>query len=1043
MAVLASWQSCWAQKASNWRVYKIADGLPEPGCASVTISPHGKVLARHLNLAFVTELDGYDVRVLPAPEKGRSRVYASAGGQRWTVTVEGLQEFKTDAWVPHPLKEVASATKAAGTRAVDPIPLLPVKQGRVLLLLPDRLLEFSTEKPDQPLLTTLRQVSDGGLERFTGMAAAKDGGLWIVGARGVAKAPGPLRTLRPETAWREFLVPTELNCQNLRCLHERDQGGEISLTLLAEAAPGRQRLVLGFDGQRWTAGAPRPERLQEAWRGRGRSWWGMTPNALLEWDEGSTESRENEEIFARQYFDMAEERGGNFWLATSDGLFRFSPLSWTTPSPVRRIASEVECLASDPQGRFLFVAGSSLYALEGERLHEYNLPAIPGRKLQPRGLFPLKTGDLALAFDEAGARRGDTIFIFRPDAGAFRPLVPETAGVLKVLGKIKDGNVCLQIVQPGAEGAGGSLQLYDGKKFSNLPDAPPAALGSNFITAFVAQNGDWWLSSELGLGYSHQGQWRVFTAADKAAPDSAVDFAEMPDGKIWCASRDQVWEYDGLNWSFVRGGFERINALLRTRDGNMWVASNGGLYHYAPGDRSSQGAWVDNGPDEGLPDSTVRELYEDSRGLWAATARGLSLFNPDADRDPPRTIIDPITEQDKSVAEGGAVTLNFVARDKWKYTPRERLLYSYRRDELDWSPFQELTRISYADLPAGQHYFQVRAMDRNCNIELKPAQLDFLVTVPWYRETRLVLISLAGLGGAFFFAIVAFNRHWQLVRSYAEVERKVAERTQELELANRELLHSQKMNALGTLAAGIAHDFNNILSIIKGSAQIIEDNLQNPAKIQVRTDRINTAVEQGAGIVKAMLGFTRDSDQSASPCDLNQTVADTLKLMGDRFLREVQVRFQPTPELPPIMASKDFVQQILLNFIFNAAESMTHDRQIVLRTGLVEKLPVELILQPAAGDRHATVSVQDFGCGIAPENLQRIFEPFFTTKSLSTRRGTGLGLSMAYELARKMGAGLAVESVLDQGSTFTLLLPAAPAAAELQSTYEQPHPSHH
>ena len=90
----------------------------------------------------------------------------------------------------------------------------------------------------------------------------------------------------------------------------------------------------------------------------------------------------------------------------------------------------------------------------------------------------------------------------------------------------------------------------------------------------------------------------------------------------------------------------------------------------------------------------------------------------------------------------------------------------------------------------------------------------------------------------------------------------------------------------------------------------------------------------------------------------------------------------------------------------------------------LDKLPADLVLAPARGG-HAT-SPSPFAisaCGISPENLPRIFEPFFTTKALSTRRGTGLGLSMVYELARKMDAGLAVESVVDQGSTFTLILP--------------------
>ena len=149
-------------------------------------------------------------------------------------------------------------------------------------------------------------------------------------------------------------------------------------------------------------------------------------------------------------------------------------------------------------------------------------------------------------------------------------------------------------------------------------------------------------------------------------------------------------------------------------------------------------------------------------------------------------------------------------------------------------------------------------MDRNGNIEPLPAQLDFAVALPWYKETRLLLISFAGLVTALFFAALAVSRHRQLLRSYAVVEKKIAERTRELEIANRELLHSHKMNALGTLAAGIAHDFNNILSIIKGSVQIIEDNLENPTKIRTRVDRIKMVVEQGSGIVKAMLGFGRD-----------------------------------------------------------------------------------------------------------------------------------------------------------------------------------------
>jgi signal transduction histidine kinase len=510
----------------------------------------------------------------------------------------------------------------------------------------------------------------------------------------------------------------------------------------------------------------------------------------------------------------------------------------------------------------------------------------------------------------------------------------------------------------------------------------------------------------------------MFVAADKTTPENVTALAELPDGRIWCAAQDQIWEFDGRNWLVAHRGLDRVNAMLRTRDGGVWVASNSGLF------RNVQGAWVENGVEEGLPSAAVRNLFEDQRSrLWAATTRGLSLFHPEADADPPRTTVQSFPGPENNLPEGGTISLSFGGLDKWKYTPPERLLFSYRLDVRDWTPFQEATRVRFADLAAGKHYFQVRAMDRNGNIDPRPARREFVVVPPWYKETRLVLISCAAASVALFFAGLAFNRHLRLSRSYAEIERKVAERTRQLEVANRELVHSQKMNALGTLAAGIAHDFNNILSIIKGSTQIIEENLQNPDKIRTRTDRIKLVVEQGAGIVKAMLGFSRDSGQEPALCNLNDVVQDTLKLLGDRFLREVEVSFEPTPNLPGVLAAKDFIQQILLNFIFNAAESMASRKQIVLSTRALEQLPSDLALLPIPASSYVAVLVRDWGCGIPAENVSRIFEPFFTTKALSSRRGTGLGLSMAYELARKLGAGLRVESTVGQGSTFSLILP--------------------
>jgi signal transduction histidine kinase len=451
----------------------------------------------------------------------------------------------------------------------------------------------------------------------------------------------------------------------------------------------------------------------------------------------------------------------------------------------------------------------------------------------------------------------------------------------------------------------------------------------------------------------------------------------------------------------------------------VWVASANGLRRFY-----LQSWAAANNIDEGLPANAVHALCQDSKGrLWAGTARGLSLYHPEADPDPPHTSVREPADSKASLPVGAVVTISFSGEDRWKYTPREQLLFSYRIDQKEWSPYLEEKNAIFSDVPPGKHYFQVRSMDRNWNVDPEPAKLEFVIALPWYKESRLLLIGSAGLALALFFAGVSVNRHWRLVRSYAEVEAKIALRTKQLELANLELFHSQKMRALGTLAAGIAHDFNNILSIIKGSTQIIEDNLHDVEKITTRTGRIKTVVEQGTGIVNAMLGFSSGSEKKLAVGDVNVVVENTLTLLGDRFRRDVAVEFIPASNLPKVPILKDFVQQILLNLVFNASESMTERKRILVTTALSQQLPPKLALAPAEAAEYLTISVKDFGSGIAPEIMPRIFEPFFTTKAFSARRGTGLGLSMVYEFAGQMGAGLAVESVVGQGSTFTLIIP--------------------
>jgi signal transduction histidine kinase/sugar lactone lactonase YvrE len=1001
-ALLAPAQAGLGQSASYWREYKVDDGLHQSACVAVSVAPDGKVLALHRNRTFATELDGYNVTPLILPETAEE-ISASSGGQLWATFRNGLlQGVKPDAWVMHPVPEITAEFNML-------TPLYPARQGQVLFLRDDQLMDFNVENPERPQTQGLLRCDQTRLGKFTDMVVARDGGLWITGERGLGKAS------KLEYAWSDYLPPESLQIQNLRAPREDDEGG---VTVVADSIADGHAIVARFDGAGWTAQPAGVEKIRRAWRSGNKALWVLTSDVLLRQMPGETNLAPDQDVSARRYFDMAMEPRGTFWLATSAGLFHYTPPLWRSPRPLAQLNSLVHCLASEADGRLWFVANDRLHSLEGEIHREFALPESATRDAQSvRALFPLKNGSLLLDVVENPLQ-------FNPISGAFSPSLHLRDDVrhVKPLGLLRDGSLAVQSWN--SETATGKWTMcyfdrFDGVQYQPLAEPPPDPDAVGICsTLFAARNGDLWLSGDMGMAWYHEKKWRAFPVSNRAVPDVVLYFTELPDGRILCATQDKLWEFNGRDWLSVYAGFDHINALQCARDGSVWVADDAGVHRYY------QKTWIENNREDGLPDATVHEIFEDQHGnIWAGTPHGLSRYHPEADPDPPRTFIEKPANRELRVREGDPISLTFSGRDKWKFTSQDRLLYSYKLDYRDWSPFMETHTFSFYARSAGRHVCQARTMDRNGNIDPKPALVEFVVTLPWYREIRLVLIALAGAVVALFFAALAFNRHRRLLRSYAEVEKKVAERTRKLEIAGQELLHSQKMNALGTLAAGIAHDFNNILSIIKGSAQLLEENPDNPQKIRTRVDRIKTAVEQGAGIVNAMLGFSGSAGEQGGPCDLNAVAADTLKLLGDRFLREVEVKFKPAPDLPVVWASRNLIQQILLNFIFNGAEAMTTHKQLILATQKLERLPGGLVLTPSAAAAHVAVSVRDFGCGIPPENLPRIFEPFFTTKALSTRRGTGLGLSMAYELAKKMEAGIAVESVVGRGSTLTLILP--------------------
>lgn len=292
------------------------------------------------------------------------------------------------------------------------------------------------------------------------------------------------------------------------------------------------------------------------------------------------------------------------------------------------------------------------------------------------------------------------------------------------------------------------------------------------------------------------------------------------------------------------------------------------------------------------------------------------------------------------------------------------------------------------------------------------------------QRVRIEVVTLAATMVTLVAGVFVFVVQRRLLRSYERAEALAQEQRRRLDSAQSELMHGQKMRALGTLAAGIAHDFNNLLSVIRLSNQLAAEQTKPTGVAKENVDAIETAVTQGESIVQSMLGYSRAAAEQEGAYEVDASVNETVAMLGRKFLAGIILKLEIAKELPAVQGSRGRLEQVLLNLIVNASEAMNGKGTLRL-SARPAVLPVNCLLKPRPAARYVEIEVGDSGPGIPPEVLARMFEPFFTTKTLGTRPGTGLGLATVYTMAEQDGMGLAVTTAVGQGTTFRIFVPAA------------------
>ena len=723
-----------AQAPPAWRFWSTAEGMTESYTANVAIDSSGAALAKHGDVERISRLTGYGVETVPDPT-GLGRLTIGSDGDLWMFDGTSLRRYHGAKWTSFELPELKrwpKFTRDIRLRWVLPggadplyyVALCPLRGGRVLVLLPDKLVEFDS---GTGATRTIKTAAESALQRFIAMYRTPGGRIWVSGQRGTAlvhETPGDDRL-----QWQEYVAPA--------AYFDFDQPREgVDGEVFVAASSGQSRVLIRFDGKDWHPFYRGKSKLLTGWRGADRDIWVADSDQIMRLTGGREEPAGRLGALSGIVLDINPAADGTFWVSTSQGIARYSPSIWRTPAAVRGPENDelINAITDDAAGNVWFLSPKTLIRLQGDQWTKYPLPGgqRPSNTLTdalralPDGRIAILSGipGTVLVFDPGTARFK---LVRHPEGRKIRPFLPRRDGGFLVQTQVQD------------DLAAWRFETFDGNEFHPFLAPENTSLNTDLRALCATSDGDLWIGGSSGLGVYSKGKYRSVRAADGFTLTGAFSLFEPSPGRLWVGGRLEIQEFDGHRWTSVHKGFDRVRNMLRARDGTIWVASGTGV------DRFRNGAWIVNSGEDGLPSSVVYTVFEDRQGrIWTGTTRGISLFHPEADPAPPRTTLSEDVNP-REAAPDAPVHLLFSGVDKWNMTLPEMLLFSWRLDDDKWSDFAEGNSASFRKLAGGAHRFEVRAMDRNGNVDPHPARLAFTVLVPWYRSTGFRIVTVLGI----------------------------------------------------------------------------------------------------------------------------------------------------------------------------------------------------------------------------------------------------------------------------------------------------------
>jgi len=602
--------------------------------------------------------------------------------------------------------------------------------------------------------------------------------------------------------------------------------------------------------------------------------------------------------------------------------------------------------------------------------------------------------------------------------------------------------------------------------------------GQNIVTSILEdKEGKLWAGSN-GAGGVHQlnranGSFKNYlngTEIRSLYQDSA--------GQVWVAANDGLYAYNASSDIFTRfidpsspRGIENVRSVIEDNDRNLWIGTDDGIVKLNV-QRNETTLFGKNYNVESLTNGSA---YKNKDGkLYFGTSTGYYFFDPrqlKSSSKSPQVILSAFRIADKLVKPGNnspitaslfttseirlpyyqnVFSIDFIAID---YTnPQDnRYLFMLENYDKTWHQAGSDRRASFYNVPPGKYIFKVKAA--NSDGLWTEKDLSIVITPPWWRTWWAYCIY----GLLFILAAYGFHRFQQEKVIRAERERsrtkelvqakEIEKAYNELKTTQAQLVQSEKMASLGELTAGIAHEIQNPLNFVNNFSEVnselieelktclsgrqvknekleIDDKEINAllSDIYQNNDKISIHGKRADAIVKGMLQHSRMSTGQKEMTDINAFVDEYLRLAyhglraKDKSFNTVVIKTDFDSSIGKINIVPQDISRVILNLINNAFYAV--NEKASLRPANYE--PLVAVGTKKLKDQ-VTITVKDNGNGIPQRNLEKIFQPFFTTKPAG--QGTGLGLSLAYDIVKAHGGEIKVETREGEGSEFLIILP--------------------